>query len=160
MMQEGEHEGIPSFGVTVPMYPNAGDVQAPTPGPGSGTFPGGVGFFNDGSRPTTGEGRKPRSAQGFHNPPGSYGLHGHGMAAQDRFEKAWYQRHPDELAKEEVVTHSPASALQRPSWAMSSDELNKLVHESGKNSPAFGKFSPRTLTTSGYLTPLQAPTQK
>lgn len=131
-----DHEGIPSFGVTVPMYPNAGDVQAPTPGPTQGTFPGGV--SNDGSRPPTGDGRK-RTAHGYHGPPGAYGLHGHGVAGQDRFEKSWYEKHPDELAKEELETHKPASALERPSWAMSSDELNKLVHDSGRNTPGFGR---------------------
>jgi hypothetical protein len=43
--------GIPEIGQRVPMYPNAGDVQAPSPSPYSQPFAPGVGFHNDGSKP-------------------------------------------------------------------------------------------------------------
>ena len=133
---EHEHEhGIPEIGLQVPMYPNAGDVQAPTPGPSTAPLSTGVGFFNNAATPQ--ESRR-RSAQGFHVPPGSYGLHGHGMGPQDKFEHAWYQKHPDELVKEEHGAYGPSLSAERPEWAMSSDELNKLVYESGGQGPAMG----------------------
>lgn len=47
---ESEH-GIPEIGQRVPMYPHAGDVQAPSPGPNAHQYPVGIGFHNDGSKP-------------------------------------------------------------------------------------------------------------
>jgi hypothetical protein len=47
---ESEH-GIPEIGQRVPMYPNAGDVQAPSPSPFATPYAPGIGFHNDGSRP-------------------------------------------------------------------------------------------------------------
>ena len=132
-----QEQGIPEIGLQVPMNPMAGDVQAPTPGPGSASVSTGVGFFNDASRARTADGRR-RSAQGFHGPPGSYGLHGHGLVPNDQFEKKWYQRHPDELAKEESGAYGPALSSDRPEWAMSSDELNQLVHDSSSRLPGMG----------------------
>ncbi|KAI9653792.1 MAG: hypothetical protein M1831_005659 [Alyxoria varia] len=131
---EQEH-GIPEIGLQVPMNPMAGDVQAPTPGPSTDPLSTGVGFFNNAATPQ--ESRR-RSAQGFHVPPGSYGLHGHGVGPQDKFEQAWYQKHPDERAKEEYGAYGPALSSERPEWAMSSDELNKLVHERAGQGPAMG----------------------
>jgi len=89
---EGEH-GIPEIGQRVPMYPNAGDVQAPSPASFATPFTAGIGFHNDGSKPRH-HGRK-TSARGVEAPPGSYGLHGHGIIPHDRFEKAYYEKHPE-----------------------------------------------------------------
>ena len=133
-MLEADEQGIPSFGGTVPLYPNAGDVQAPTPAPGSATTP----VFGDISRPETSEGHH-RNAHGFHGPPGSYGLHGHGVAPHDKFERAWYQRHPEELAKEEEGAHHPAAHDERPESALTSEELNRLVHGTGRNAIGMGR---------------------
>jgi hypothetical protein len=47
---ESEH-GIPEIGQRVPMYPNAGDVQAPSPAPFAQPYTPGIGFHNDGSKP-------------------------------------------------------------------------------------------------------------
>lgn len=47
---ESEH-GIPEIGQRVPMYPNAGDVQAPSPAPFAQPYAPGIGFHNDGSKP-------------------------------------------------------------------------------------------------------------
>lgn len=47
---ESEH-GIPEIGQRVPMYPNAGDVQAPSPAPFATPYAPGIGFHNDGSKP-------------------------------------------------------------------------------------------------------------
>lgn len=143
---------IPEIGVRVPMYPNAGDVQAPTPGPGSATPSSGVGFFNNASsRPVTAgstSGRR-KSAQ-FQVPAGSYGLHGHGVGPQDQFEKSWYQRHPEELNKEEHGYHGPAAAVERHDWNMSSEQLNKLVRESGRRQNVMGDNPPLSCTTLQY----------
>jgi hypothetical protein len=47
---ESDH-GIPEIGQRVPMYPNAGDVQAPSPAPFAAPYAPGIGFHNDGSKP-------------------------------------------------------------------------------------------------------------
>ncbi|KAI4184881.1 MAG: hypothetical protein L6R41_004461, partial [Letrouitia leprolyta] len=87
--QEGSEHGIPDVGIgqRVPMYPDAGDVQAPSPSPFSQNFPAGIGFHNDGSSRSRNQGRR-SSALLFHGPPGSYGMHGHGTVPADQFEKA------------------------------------------------------------------------
>lgn len=133
--EEDEH-GIPHIGQHVPMYPNAGDVQAPSPSPYHHQNSTGIGFFNDGSKPGK-DGRR-KSAAGFHGPSGSYGLHGHGMVGQDKFEQAWYQKHPEELKKEEQGAYGPAAALSRAEWALSKEQLNKLVR--GQAEGGFGKL--------------------
>lgn len=47
---ESDH-GIPEIGQRVPMYPNAGDVQAPSPAPFAAPYAPGIGFHNDGTKP-------------------------------------------------------------------------------------------------------------
>lgn len=128
---EGEH-GIPEIGQRVPMYPNAGDVQAPSPAPTQSLFAPGIGFHNDGSKPRH-HGRK-TSARGFEGPPGSYGMHGHGVIPHNQFEKAYYEKHP-ELAKKETVQYQE----DRPQWAMSSEDLNKIVHDTASRGAGLGK---------------------
>ncbi|KAI9675554.1 MAG: hypothetical protein M1822_008907 [Bathelium mastoideum] len=131
---DDEEHGIPEIGRQVPMYPNAGDVQAPTPQPYSGGQSTGIGFFNDSSAPGTrsqsSHGRR-RSAQ-FSQPPGSYGLHGHGVVPQDHFERDWYAKHPDALQREEGE-YGPSLHGPRNEWTLSSVELNKLVQGTGKS---------------------------
>lgn len=63
---ESEH-GIPEIGQRVPMYPNAGDVQAPSPAPFAQPYAPGIGFHNDGSKPRH-HGRK-TSSRGHDIPP-------------------------------------------------------------------------------------------
>lgn len=122
---DDEHEhGIPEIGLQVPMYPNAGDVQAPSPGPTSTMFPGGIGFFNDGSSRNH---QRKRSSRHEFGPPGSYGLHGHpGQAPGDQFEREWVMKHPEEAAKEGYNVYG--GLAPRPSTAMSSAQLNQLVN--------------------------------
>ncbi|KAF3491550.1 uncharacterized protein GIQ15_01067 [Arthroderma uncinatum] len=117
-----EETGIPEIGQRVPMYPNAGDVQAPSPSPGPTSSRG-----NNSQK--DGHGRT-RSRQEASIPPGSYGLHGHGVTPDDPFEKSWYQKHPQELAHEEKVLHGSGVGSPRPEWAMSTDDLNKIVKSS------------------------------
>ena len=137
--QEGSDHGIPDVGIgqRVPMYPDAGDVQAPSPSPFAQNFPSGIGFHNDGSTRSRNSGR--RSSALFHGPPGSYGMHGHGSIPADQFEKAWYDKHPDALEREEHGQYGPAIGT-RPEWALSSEELNKLVRDSAGRGAGFGMF--------------------
>ncbi|KAL6352837.1 hypothetical protein LRP88_13310 [Fusarium phalaenopsidis] len=79
-----DEQGIPEIGQRVPMNPHLGDVQAPSPAPGS-------------DEPKKHHHRKHSSRGG---PPGSYGLHGHGVAPQDKLDKEYYDKHPDALKRE------------------------------------------------------------
>ena len=136
---DDEEHGIPEIGQQVPMYPNAGDVQAPTPQPSQSGHSTGIGFFNDSSLPGTrsqsSHGRR-RSAQ-FVQPPGSYGLHGHGVASHDPFEKDWYAKHPEALHREEGE-YGYSLKGPRNEWALSSEELNQLVQKTGKGDGGMG----------------------
>lgn len=124
---EDEH-GIPEIGQRVPMYPDAGDVQAPSPSPFQQTLPAGVGFHNSGMhKPSKHHRRTPSGREIL--PPGSYGMHGHGVPSSDHFEKSWYEKHPEALEKEENGQYGPGIGGVRGEWALSSDDLNKLVRE-------------------------------
>ncbi|KAL8418241.1 hypothetical protein RB594_001742 [Gaeumannomyces avenae] len=123
---DDEH-GIPEIGKQVPMYPHAGDVQAPSPAPGS-------------------EGLKPKhhnrktSARGFTSelPPGSYGLHGHGVKSQDKLEKAYYEKHPELVHRESNKHHH-----DRPNdFSMSREELNKIVRATAERGTSNGFGTP------------------
>jgi hypothetical protein len=123
-IHEGSHElGIPEIGMQIPLNPNAGDVQAPSPAPTQSQFTPGIGFFNDGSQRN--HFRKRSSRQEF-GPPGSYGLHGHGQEPQDQFEKDWAAKHPQQAAMDNVYGHFN---FPRSEHALSSDELNRLVKQ-------------------------------
>lgn len=101
-----EEHGIPEIGQRVPMNPNLGDVQAPSPAPDDAVKH---------------HGRKNSSR---HLPPGSYGLHGHGIAG-GKLEKDWYLKHPDQLERDQ---NTPIHDRQND-YAMSKEELNKLVKD-------------------------------
>ena len=124
---------IPGVGQRVPMYPDAGDVQAPSPSPFSQTFPAGIGFHNQTSKPR--HHRRTKSGREVF-PPGSYGLHGHGVPNPDQFEKAWYDKHPEALEREGHGQYGPGLNATRGEWALSSEDLNKLVRET--RSAGFG----------------------
>ncbi|CAG8011681.1 unnamed protein product [Penicillium salamii] len=114
-------------GFRVPMYPNAGDVQAPSPSP----------HIDQGSQRSGRNHNRTRSARDSSLPPGSYGLHGHGVQQSDKFEKAWYEKHPDEFVKEEGQ-YGPGVGTPRPDWALSSDDLNKIVRGSAQTGSGLG----------------------
>ena len=61
------------------------------------------------------------------------GKHGHGVLPHDRFEKAYYEKHP-ELIKKEIDQYH-----ERPAWAMSSDDLNKIVRDTASRASGLGK---------------------
>ena len=137
-------QGIPEIGQRVPMYPNAGDVQAPSPAPHHQQYPTGIGFHNDGSKPRH-HGRTRSGREVFSGPPGSYGLHGHGVNSTDKFEKAWYDKHPEALHREEGQ-YTPALSGPRGEYVLSSEDLNKLVRETATKGAGFG--------TAGFEFPL------
>lgn len=132
-----DEHGIPEIGQRVPMYPNAGDVQAPSPALNTTPYSAGIGFHNDGSKPRH-HGRK-HSARGIEQPPGSYGLHGHGVLPHDRFEKAYYEKHPELLQKE--TGHYSGALSEKAQWAMSSDDLNKIVRDTASRGAGIGKLA-------------------
>lgn len=128
--------GIPEIGQRVPMYPDAGDVQAPSPAPLPQTAPPGIGFYNDGvQRPGRHHSRTRSGREVFRGPPGSYGMHGHGVLHTDQFEKAWYDKHPDALVREEHGQYGPGISGGRGEWALSSDDLNKIVRDTASRGP-------------------------
>jgi hypothetical protein len=86
--------------------------------------------------------RKPKhhsrrtSARGFVElPPGSYGLHGHGILSQDKLEKAYYDKHPELRVKE----HTPYQPDRVQDFSMSRDDLNKIVRDTRSQTPGNGK---------------------
>ncbi|UKZ53909.1 hypothetical protein TrVGV298_007711 [Trichoderma virens] len=110
--QLDDEHGIPEIGQRVPMNPHLGDVQAPSPAPTSD---------GNGKHHT-----RKHSSRGL--PPGSYGMHGHGVESQDELDKAYYKKHPELLQREH---HTPLHDRQND-FAMSSNDLNKLVRETAK----------------------------
>jgi len=139
---DSEH-GIPEIGQRVPMYPNAGDVQAPSPAAFAQPFAPGIGFHNDGSKPRH-HGRR-SSGRGVEIPFDAYGKHGHGQVPKDRFETAYYEKHPELYKKETGHYHGPF-AEGRAEWAMSSDDLNKIVRDTASRGSGIGK-SPAVIGT-------------
>ncbi|KAF1932817.1 uncharacterized protein M421DRAFT_98031 [Didymella exigua CBS 183.55] len=127
LYNDKEHQGIPEIGVQVPMFRNAGDVQAPTPNPyeqqGAST---GVGFHNKPSGRHHGRTKSGREI--FHGPPGSYGMHGHGKISNDAFEKKWYEKHPDDLKREKAGEYGPHIQENRKDYHWRADDLNKVIH--------------------------------
>ncbi|KAK5169459.1 uncharacterized protein LTR77_005435 [Saxophila tyrrhenica] len=129
-IQEGNHElGIPEIGMQIPLYPNAGDVQAPSPAQTQSQFAPGIGFYNDGSQRAH---HRRKSSRKEFGPPGSYGMHGHGEQPHDQFEREWIKKHPSQAAIEGFNMHGPP----RPETALSSAELNRLVNQA--NDAGFG----------------------
>lgn len=136
-------ERIPEIGISVPLHPNAGDVQAPSPAPGLPQHTPGVGFFNDGSaRAHT----RRRSARQQFGPPDSYGMHGHHGYGDhhDQFERDWCAKHPEQAAKEGYNVYGNLNT-PRPQTALSSDDLNRLVNQT--NDVGMGEIScpPRSM---------------
>ncbi len=134
---DGE-QGIPEIGQRVPMYPNAGDVQAPSPSPFG---PSGEGYHRAGRH----HGRTRSGREHFLGPPGSYGLHGHGTTVHDRFEKAWYEKHPEALEREEHGEYGPGIGGGRGEWALSREDLDRIVRETASRGAGVGEFLNSTL---------------
>lgn len=126
LYNDKEEHGIPEIGVQVPMFRNAGDVQAPSPAPFAQHAGGGVGFHaKTGGRH---HGRTKSGREIFHGPPGSYGMHGHGVISNDEFEQKWYQKHPEDLKREKAGEYGPHIQENRKDYHWGADNLEKLVH--------------------------------
>lgn len=123
--------GPAELGLRVPINPLLGDVQAPTP---QGLSP-----------QATGESTRKhnRRKSGFADvlPPDTYGLHGHGVLSNDKFERDWYAKHPDQLEHEEGHGHGVYEGIGsgRGAYALSSDELNNIVRTTASRGAGFGK---------------------
>ncbi|KAK5626335.1 hypothetical protein RRF57_002050 [Xylaria bambusicola] len=124
---DDEH-GIPEIGQRVPMLSYAGDVQAPSPAPPRASS---VDSTKSGRHHT----RRASSRSGFHDlPPGSYGLHGHGVESTDKLEKAYYEKHPEKYQKE----HYHPLHNRVHDYSMSSENLNKIVRDTASRGAGFG----------------------
>ena len=135
---ESEEHGIPEIGVQVPMYPNAGDVQAPTPSP----YEHGTGASNKSDRPRH-HGRTKSGREIFHGPPGSYGMHGHGVIPNDELQQKWYASHPEDLKREMAGEYGPHIQENRKDYHWDGDKLVKLVHSAAVT--GLGKFDMKSL---------------
>ncbi|KAI0537378.1 altered inheritance of mitochondria protein 21 [Xylaria digitata] len=124
---DDEH-GIPEIGQRVPMLAYAGDVQAPSPAPPRASS---VDSTKSGRHHT----RRTSSRSGFHDlPPGSYGLHGHGVESTDKLEKAYYEKHPEKYRMEH---YQPLHDRGRD-YSMSRENLNKIVRDTANRGVGFG----------------------
>ena len=147
MAQDDDH-GPAELGMRVPINPLMGDVQAPSPAPQTPSHTGQNGEKRRLHHTRTRSGRDAL-------PPGSYGLHGHGVPSSDPFEQDWYAKHPEELVSEEAHGHGVYEGIGsgRGAFAMSSDDLNKIVRDTGGRGAGFGESLVLTmiisLTTSG-----------
>ncbi|KAI8631307.1 hypothetical protein F5Y19DRAFT_463592 [Xylariaceae sp. FL1651] len=140
---EDEH-GIPEIGQRVPMLSYAGDVQAPSPAPPRAPS---VDSTKSGRHHT----RRTSSRGGFNDlPPGSYGLHGHGVESTDKLEKAYYEKHPEKYQKEH---YNPLHDRVRD-YSMSSENLNKIVRDTASRGVGFG--NPEYISTPSEQVGFQA----
>ncbi len=132
-----EETGPAELGLRVPINPLLGDVQAPSPGPG--LSPAHTGTNGDKKRPSH---ARAKASREIFTPPGSYGLHGHGVTPQDRFEKDWYTKHPEAAQIEETHGHGVYESIGsgRGAFALSSDDLNKIVRDTASRGSGFGMY--------------------
>ena len=130
----GDEQGPAEIGLRVPINPLLGDVQAPTP---QGLSP-----QVTGESPAKAHNRKRSGMQDF-RPPDSYGLHGHGVIANTKFEHDWYAKHPEQLEHEEGHGHGvyESTGSGRGTYALSSDELNKIVRDTASRGAGFGRLT-------------------
>lgn len=134
---DDEEHGPPSMGLQVPMLKYAGDAQAPSPAPGMSD--------HSTSASTPRNHHRKRSSRHEFGPPGSYGLHGHGLNSfhgiaepVDKFDQDWYKKHPEEYLREKGRKYDPGHPSHE--WALSSDDLNKLVHQSSSRGLGMGEL--------------------
>lgn len=127
---DDEH-GPAELGIRVPINPALGDVQAPSPSPA---------VPHTGSTSHGGSKRhhsRTKSGRTILLPPDSYGLHGHGVTI-DKFDKDWYAKHPEAYQHEEGHGQYSGIGSGRGVWAMSSEDLNKIVRDTASRGAGFG----------------------
>ena len=135
-VQYGEEQGPAELGMRVPINPLLGDVQAPSPAP-FGDRPSSMGG-NNGAYGQRKRHTRTVSGREVFLPPGSYGLHGHGVAAQDKFEKDWYAKHPEQYLHDEDRGHYSSTGTGRGEFALSSEDLNHIVRSTASRGAGFG----------------------
>jgi hypothetical protein len=120
-------------GIRVPINPLLGDVQAPSPAL--------VGDRASGVSANNGQRRRHHrtmSGREVFLPPGSYGLHGHGVPTQDKFEKDWYAKHPEQYLHDEDQGHYSSTGTGRGEFALSSEDLNDIVRSTASRGAGLG----------------------
>lgn len=129
---EPERTGL---GMRVPINPDMGHVQAPSPAPHAG------GEAHPHLHHKKRHHHRTKSGREIALPPGSYGLHGHGVHTHDKFDKDWYAKHPEQFVHEETQGHGHYSSTGsgRGEWALSSDDLNKIVRQTASRGAGFGR---------------------
>ena len=68
-------------------------------------------------------------------------LLGHGVIQHDRFEKAYYEKHPELFKKEANHRYQE----DRGEWALSSEDLNKIVRDTASRGAGLGKANGFTI---------------
>lgn len=135
-VQYGDEQGPAELGIRVPINPLLGDVQAPSPSPfgdRSSSMGGGNGVPGQRRRHI-----RTVSGREVFLPPGSYGLHGHGVPAQDKFEKDWYAKHPEQHMHDEDQGQYSSTWTGRGEFALSSDDLNHIVRSTASRGAGLG----------------------
>ena len=133
----GEEQGpAEQGGIRVPINPLLGDVQAPSPAP-FGDKPSSIGA-NNGAHGQRRRHIRTMSGREVFLPPGSYGLHGHGVPTQDKFEKDWYAKHPEQYLHDEDQGHYSSTWTGRGEFALSSDDLNDIVRSTASRGAVLG----------------------
>jgi hypothetical protein len=135
-VQYGEEQGPAELGIRVPINPLLGDVQAPSPAP-FGDRPLSMGA-NNGAYGQRKRHTRTMSGREVFLPPGSYGLHGHGVPADDKFEKDWYAKHPEQYVHDEDQGHYSSTGTGRGEFALSSEDLNNIVRSTASRGAGFG----------------------
>ena len=125
---------IPEIGVQVPMLRYAGDVQAPTPS--ISTDPLARSGRSGRAETDSKSGQDRASSRG--PPPGSYGMHGHGVLPDDKLDQAYYQKHPESYKHENLVQLHE----RKHDFNMSSEDLNHLVKSSAARESGLGGCDP------------------
>ena len=126
------------MGIRVPINPLLGEVQAPSPTP-FGDRPATIAGHN-GELGQRRRHHRTKSGREVFLPPGSYGLHGHGVHTADKFEKEWYAKHPDQYTHDEDQGHYRSTGSGRGEFALSSDDLNNIVRSTASHGAGFGRF--------------------
>ena len=135
----GDDHGPAELGMRVPINPNLGDVQAPSPAPFGYDRPSSIAGHNGEFGIKKRHHGRTKSGREVFLPPGSYGLHGHGVPAQDKFEKDWYAKHPEQLVLDEDHGHYASTGSGRGEFALSSEDLNEIVRNTASRGAGFGR---------------------
>ena len=86
-------------------------------------------------------GRTKSGREIFHGPPGSYGLHGHGVIPDNEFEQDWYKKHPDDYKREKAGEYGPHIKEGRKDYHWVGERLVELVHGSKGDSMGMLKMA-------------------